>query len=150
MDPGQRAASVKFLITDRAGQFTESFDAVFAADGTRILPSPPQASRADAAGEPMIGTVRRELFDRLLIVNEGHLRQVLTEYLLHYNTARPHRSLGQLEARVTEFLGRDRYARAASTSSLDEASTSCGATAIPAGQVPECHWSPRWRRTACR
>ena len=44
----------------------------------------------------MIGTLRREVFDRLLIINEHHLRQVLTEYLLHYNTARPHRSLGQL------------------------------------------------------
>ena len=44
----------------------------------------------------MIGTLRRELFDRLLIVNEHHLRQVLTEYLRHYNTARPHRALGQL------------------------------------------------------
>jgi len=42
------------------------------------------------------GTLRRELFGRLLIVNEHHLRQVLTEYLLHYNTARPHRALGQL------------------------------------------------------
>src|ERR1039458_6087617 len=36
-----------------------------------------------------------ELFDRVLIVNEHHLRQVLTEYLQHYNTARPHRALGQ-------------------------------------------------------
>jgi putative transposase len=40
--------------------------------------------------------VRRELLDRLLIVNEHHLHKVLTEYLRHYNTARPHRSLGQL------------------------------------------------------
>jgi putative transposase len=44
----------------------------------------------------MIGTLRRELFDRVLIVNEHHLRRVLTEYLRHYNTARPHRALGQL------------------------------------------------------
>ena len=44
----------------------------------------------------VIGTLRRELFDRLLIVNEYHLRRVLTEYVLHYNTGRPHRSLGQL------------------------------------------------------
>jgi transposase InsO family protein len=44
----------------------------------------------------MIGTLRRELFDRLLIVNEHHLRQLLTEYLTHYNTSRPHRALGQL------------------------------------------------------
>ena len=52
--------------------------------------------KANAICERIIGTLRRELLDRLLIVNEHHLRQVLTEYLLHYNTARPHRSLGQL------------------------------------------------------
>jgi transposase InsO family protein len=96
MDLGQRSASVKFLIRDRAGQFTDSFDAVFTADGIRILASPPQAPRADAVCERMVGTLRRELLDRLLIVNEHHLRRVLTEYLKHYNTARPHRALGQL------------------------------------------------------
>ena len=96
MDLGHRAASIKFLIRDRAGQFTGSFDAVFTAEGIRILASPPQAPRANAICERIIGTLRRELFDRLLIVNEHHLRQVLTEYLQHYNTARPHRALGQL------------------------------------------------------
>jgi putative transposase len=96
MDLGPRAASAKFLIRDRAGQFTSSFDAVFTAGGIRILASPPQAPRANAICERIIGTLRRELLDRVLIVNEHHLRQVLTEYLLHYNDARPHRSLGQL------------------------------------------------------
>jgi putative transposase len=52
--------------------------------------------RGNAICERIIGTLRRELFDRLLIVNEHHLRWVLTEYLRHYNDARPHRSLGQL------------------------------------------------------
>jgi transposase InsO family protein len=89
-------ATVKFLIRDRAGQFTGSFDAVFTAVGTRILASPPQAPRANVICERIIGTLRRELLDRLLIVNEQHLRRVLTEYLMHYNTARPHRSLSQL------------------------------------------------------
>jgi transposase InsO family protein len=96
MDLGQRAASVKFLIRDRAGQFTDAFDAVFTAEGIRILASPPQAPKANAICERVIGTLRRELLDRLLIVNEHHLRRVLTEYLLHYNTGRPHRALGQL------------------------------------------------------
>jgi putative transposase len=96
MDMGERMADVKFLIRDRAGQFTSSFDAVFSAEGVRILASPPQAPRANAICERIIGTLRREVLDRLLIVNEHHLRRVLTEYLLHYNTARPHRSLGQL------------------------------------------------------
>ena len=96
LDIGQRAASVKFLIRDRAGQFTSSFDAVFTAEGIRILASPPQAPRANAICERIIGTLRREVLDRVLIVNEHHLRRVLTEYLLHHNDARPHRSLGQL------------------------------------------------------
>jgi Integrase core domain len=96
IDLGQRAASVKFLIRDRAGQFTGSFDAVFTTNGIKILASSPQAPRANAICERGIGTLRRELFDRVLIVNEHHLRRVLTEYLQHYNTARPHRSLGQL------------------------------------------------------
>jgi putative transposase len=96
MDLGQRAASVKFLIRDRAGQFTDSFDAVFQADGIRILASPPQAPRANAICERIIGALRREVLDKVLIVSEHHLRQVLTECILHYSTARPHRALGQL------------------------------------------------------
>ena len=96
MDRSARVTPIKFLLRDRAGQFTSSFDAVFTAAGMRILASPPQAPRANAICERMIGTLRRELFDRLLIVNEHHLRRVLTEYLRHYNTARPHRALGQL------------------------------------------------------
>jgi len=52
--------------------------------------------RGNAICERIIGTLRRELLDRMLIVNEHRLRRVLTEYLLHYNDARPHRSLCQL------------------------------------------------------
>ncbi|MGO9219373.1 MAG: integrase core domain-containing protein [Streptosporangiaceae bacterium] len=96
MDPGQLTESVKFLIRDRAGQFTSSSGAVFTAAGTRILASPPQAPRANAICERMVGTLRRELSGRVLIVNEHHLRRVLTGYLRHYNSARPHRALGQL------------------------------------------------------
>jgi putative transposase len=88
MDIGHHADSARFLIRNRAGQFTESFDAVFTATGIRILLSPPQAPKANAICERLIGT-RREVFDRLLIHDERHLRQVLTEYLQHYNTARP-------------------------------------------------------------
>jgi putative transposase len=51
--------------------------------------------QANAICEPMIGTLRRELSGRLLMVNEHHLRRVLTEYLLHYNSAR-HRTPGQV------------------------------------------------------
>jgi len=58
--------------------------------------SPPQAPKANTICEPVITTLRREVPGPLLIVSERHLRQVLNEYLAHYNTARPHRALGQL------------------------------------------------------
>jgi putative transposase len=80
IDLGPRATTIKFLIRDRAGQFTGAFDAVFTAEGIKILLSPPQAPRANAICERIVGTLRRELFDRLLIVNEYHLRRVLTVY----------------------------------------------------------------------
>ena len=95
MDLGHRAASAKFVIRDRAGQFA-GVDAVVTAEGIRIVRSPPQPPEADAICERSIGTLRREVPGRLLIVNEHHLRTVLTEYLRHDNTGRPHRAPGQL------------------------------------------------------
>jgi transposase InsO family protein len=49
----------------------------------------------NATCERLIGTLRRELLDRVLIVSEGRLRVVLAEYQAHHNTARPHQSIGQ-------------------------------------------------------
>ncbi|MFI7134809.1 integrase core domain-containing protein [Nonomuraea sp. NPDC050153] len=93
---------LKFLIRDRGGQFTKAFDAVFADTGLRILKSPPQAPKANAHCERIIGTQRRELLDNMLILNEHHLRRALTRYLQHYNTTRPHRSIGQLSPAQAE------------------------------------------------
>ncbi len=47
----------------------------------------------NAICERLVGTLRRELLDRVLILGEGHLRAVLTEYQVHYNTARPHQGI---------------------------------------------------------
>jgi transposase InsO family protein len=96
MDLDDRIAPVKFLLRDRDSRVTTAFDAVFAAEGLRVLRSPPRAPRANAICERMIGTLRRELLDRVLIVNERHLRRVVTVYLSHFNAGRPHRSLAQL------------------------------------------------------
>ncbi|MEV0164608.1 integrase core domain-containing protein [Nonomuraea fuscirosea] len=96
MDIDTDMTKLKFLIRDRGGQFTEAFDTVFADANVRVLKSPPQAPKANAHCERLIGTLRRELLDSMLILNERHLRRTLTRYLEHYNTARPHRSIGQL------------------------------------------------------
>jgi putative transposase len=72
-----------------------SFDAVFQATGATILCTAIQAPRMNATCERLIGTLRHELLDRMLIVGERHLRAVLTEYQMHYNAARPHQGIAQ-------------------------------------------------------
>ncbi|WP_408014200.1 integrase core domain-containing protein [Saccharopolyspora elongata] len=51
--------------------------------------SPPQAPKANAICERVVGTLHRELLDRILIYNEAHASNALTEYIRHYNQHRP-------------------------------------------------------------
>jgi putative transposase len=95
LDLGERFGDSRFLIHDRGSNFTASFDAVFQTTGTTILRTAVQAPRMNAICERLIGTLRREPLDRVLIVNQVHLRAVLADYQEHYNTARPHQGIGQ-------------------------------------------------------
>ena len=90
-----RSPPVNFLIRDRDSKFTGSFDQVFRADGVRIVKSPVRAPRANAICERVIGTLRRECLDHMLVLGRRHLEAVLSEFIDHYNTHRPHRSLTQ-------------------------------------------------------
>jgi putative transposase len=95
MDLGDRVTQFTVLIRDRDSKFTSVFDAIFASEGMRILRTPVRAPQANAIAERWIGTLRRELLDRILIINRRHLTAVLTEYVAHFNHHRPHRALNQ-------------------------------------------------------
>jgi len=95
LDLGERFGDFRFLIRDRGSNFTASFDAVFQATGAIILRTAVQAPRMNAICERLVGTLRRELLNRTLILSEAHLRAVLAEYQEHYNTARPHQGIDQ-------------------------------------------------------
>ena len=92
MDLGERAAGFRFLIGDRAGQFSVSFDAVLAGAGIEVITIPPRSPMANAYAERFVLTARTEVTDRMLIFGERHLRRVLARYEARYNGQRPHRS----------------------------------------------------------
>src|SRR5437588_5993028 len=92
IDLGDRVTQFRFLVRDRAGQFTASFDTVLADVGIRVVRIPPRCPRANCFAERFVRTVRAELTDRILIFNQRHLCAVLAEYVRHYNGRRPHRA----------------------------------------------------------
>jgi transposase InsO family protein len=92
MDLGDRAAGVRFLVRDRAGQVTASFDAALASTGIQAVTIPPRSPRANAFAERFVLTARTEVTGRMLIFGEPHLRPVLAGHARHYNRQRPHRS----------------------------------------------------------
>ena len=99
MDLDDRAATFRFLVRDRAGQFTASFDAALAGAGIDVVKIPTRCPRANCFAERFVLTARTELTDRILIFGERHLRTVLAQYCAHYNRRRPHRALRLLPPR---------------------------------------------------
>jgi putative transposase len=79
MDLGDRAADFRFLVRDRAGQFTEAFDAVLSGAGIQAVKIPPRSPQVNAYAERFVLTARTEVTDRMLIFGERHMRLVLAE-----------------------------------------------------------------------
>jgi putative transposase len=95
MDLGDRLGTLRFLIHDRDPLFTTAFGEVFKSEGLQIITTLPKTPRMNAICERVIGTLRRELLDRVLILGQCHLDLVLREYVTHYNRHSPHQSRQQ-------------------------------------------------------
>jgi putative transposase len=84
----------RFLIHDRDSIFAAQLDRSIQHLGGRALKTPSQSPQANALCERLIGTLRQECVDYLIPLSENHLRGILTQWVAHYNTGRPHMSLG--------------------------------------------------------
>jgi len=93
MDHDDRAATFRFLVRDRASQFTTSFDSILAGVGIDTVKIPPRCPRANCFAERFVLTATTELTDRILIFGERHLQSVITRYGAHHNGQRPHQAL---------------------------------------------------------
>jgi transposase InsO family protein len=90
----EQETGVTIMIHDRDRKFARGLDVVCAAEGARVVLTPLMAPRANAHAERWVGSARRECMDWMLIVGHKHLEAVLGEYVEHYNSERPHQSLG--------------------------------------------------------
>lgn len=85
----------RFLIRDRDSKYSSAFDAVFQSNNIDIILTPIHAPKANAFAERWIRSVREECLDKIIAVNQHHLRRVMKAYVSYYNTARPHQGIQQ-------------------------------------------------------
>ena len=83
----------RYLLRDRDAVYGGDFARRARGLGIETLLSPIRAPRANGIAERVIGTLRRECLDQLIILNERHLRAILAEFVGFYNVQRPHRTL---------------------------------------------------------
>ncbi|MDA1061543.1 MAG: integrase core domain-containing protein [Chloroflexi bacterium] len=83
----------RYLIRDRDRSYGGDFVARARGIGIKTVLTPIATPQANGIAERLIGTLRRECFDHVIIVNERHLRNVLREFVEHHNEARPHQAL---------------------------------------------------------
>jgi putative transposase len=79
---------------DRDSIFSQHFERPIRNLGLQVLKMPPRAPQANAICERVLGTLRRECLDCMILMTENQLRRLLQEWVQHYNAGHPHMALG--------------------------------------------------------
>ena len=85
----------RYLIRDRDGAYGKSFRSTIMAMGAKEVVTAPRRPWQNPYVERLIGSVKRECLNHVIILNERHLRRVLVSYLDYYHRSRTHLSLGK-------------------------------------------------------
>jgi transposase InsO family protein len=98
----------RHLLRDRDAVYGREFRKRAQRIGIDAIATPVRAPKANAIAERLIGTLRRECLDHIIVLDQQHLQSVLTEFVPYYNQERPHRTLGlqtpRLKVRPTRAL----------------------------------------------
>ena len=97
----------RYLIRDRDASYGHAVTQRLAAMGIRDRPTAPRSPWQNGHAERLIGSIRRECLDHVVVLSEAHLRRVLVTYADYYNELRTHRSLTKDAPlhRIVERLG---------------------------------------------
>jgi transposase InsO family protein len=98
----------RYLIRDRDGAYGEIFMRRLRSIGIRDRPTAARSPWQNPYAERLIGSIRRECIDHVVVLGERHLRHVLLSYMSYYNDTRTHLSLNKEApiSRAAETLGR--------------------------------------------
>ena len=85
----------RYLLHDRDTKYTQSFRAIIVSGRVEPLVLPARSPNLNAYVERLIGSIRRECLDHMIVFGEAHLRRILRGYAAYYNVSRTHRSLNK-------------------------------------------------------
>ena len=85
----------KYLLHDRDSKFGRKFATLAASSGIKELRSPIRAPKANAICEWIIGSLKRECLDHMLIWHRSQVRRLVKAYAAYYNLARLHQGINQ-------------------------------------------------------
>jgi putative transposase len=85
----------QFLIRDRDDKYGPTFDRAAEGVGIRVIKTAVRAPNMNAIAERFVGSLRREVLDHVLVLDEDHLARAAREYTTFFNRARPHQGIGQ-------------------------------------------------------
>jgi transposase InsO family protein len=97
----------RYLIHDRDSNYTRHADSLVEGAGTKVIRLPVRSPDLNGYAERWIRSLRQECLDRIIILNEAHLRWVLGEYVRYYNQRRPHQSLQHLPPETLDAYPRE-------------------------------------------
>ena len=88
-------AAPAYIVRDRDCAYGKDFVRRLRVMGIRDRPTAPRSPWQNAYAERLIGSIRREILDHVVVLGERHLRHILRSYMTYYNEARTHLSLNK-------------------------------------------------------